>query len=131
VIIGASQIEMMKSDHARHVARVQSEFGPLPARASEELLGYRWPAHLLAEMDALDLRSMDSFPRSDVLLIDNAPSSSTQPLADHLRSLGCANVTLDHVPEPGVWDVEPHLAAMPHQSIRRIIEWTSREERQI
>jgi pimeloyl-ACP methyl ester carboxylesterase len=130
VIKGASQIEMMKSDHARHVARVTSEFGPVPAGACEELLGYRWPTHLLAELDAMDLRSIDAFPRSDALLIDNAANSSMQPLADHLRALGCAKVTLDHVPEPGVWDIEPHLAAMPHQSIRRIVDWTIQEERQ-
>jgi pimeloyl-ACP methyl ester carboxylesterase len=129
VVQGASQIEMMQSDHARHVARVKQEFGPVPDGASEELLGDRWPEQLLSEINTLDLLGVSSFPSSEVLVIDNGSSTSMEALAQHFRPLGCANLALEHVPEPGVWDVEPHLAAMPHQSIRRIVEWTSQQER--
>jgi hypothetical protein len=117
----------MREEHDHHVARVNREFGAVPSNANEELLGYRWPGELIAEVEKLELRSLcagATFSRT--LLIDNEPQETLHSIA---RDLGGATVDVVSTSESAAWDVEPHLAVLPHESIARIVQWLSGGER--
>ncbi len=127
VVQGSTFVSRMREEHDRHVERVNREFGTAPSNANEELLGYRFPNELIAECEKLELRSLcagATLPRT--LLIDNEPQETLHSIA---RDLGGSTVDVVSTSESAAWDVEPHLAVLPHESIARIVQWLSGGER--
>jgi hypothetical protein len=128
VVSGGSFLARMREEHDRHVARVNREFGTVPGNANRELLGYRWPSDLIAEVQNLNMRSLcagATFPRT--LLIDNEPEEKLNTVARDIDVGKTADVV--STSESAAWDVEPHLAVLPHQSIAKIVQWLSGGER--
>lgn len=126
-ITGQSSLTVSQAAHERHTTWSAKEFGELPADVPPEQLGYRWSQQLMSDLQRLDLMQLPAAHSRRALIVDNAEERAFTDFARHLAT-GGSRVETAHVPDPGIWDAEPYLAAMPYASVERIISWISGEQ---
>ena len=91
-----------------------------PAGRSPELLGFRIPESLYAELEQLELLQLKTRPAAAVLLVEGQVRADGLP--EHLEHLG-TRVNTQVVPDPRVWTEDPDKALVPHATLQTIVAW--------
>ncbi|MGE3910861.1 MAG: alpha/beta hydrolase [Chloroflexota bacterium] len=126
IVNGSEYFEQMK---VLHQERLWGHFFQRPTveQSNErptELLGLKMNDHLIDELIALDLLSIETKPARSVLIIDSRGDAAVERLRDHLQSLE-VEVTYEHIPGFSIWTEDPDKGLVPNQALQSIVNWMS------
>lgn len=127
VVDGRSYLQEMKTVHRERLGSTRSK----PARdkgdgASMEILGFRVPRSMLADLEKIDILAILRKPATNTLVIESDREGGRRGLREHLESTD-THVEYQQLPGPRIWlpDREGGLL-VPHQVLQAVVAWISR-----
>jgi pimeloyl-ACP methyl ester carboxylesterase len=125
VVSGVSYLEELTALHQERVRQslgrvANGRIGESPA----ELLGFPVTRLLLADLEKIEISSIETKPASDILILSSSDETLYARVTDHLKRLG-ARVEHQHLPGPKIW-IEKNKTVVPNQMLRAMVAWISR-----
>ena len=125
VVSGVGYLEELTNLHQE---RVRHSLGQVAnGRISEspaELLGFPITSLMLADLEKIEMSSIETKPASDILILSSSDETLYAQVTDHLKRLG-ARVEHQHLPGPKIW-IEKNKTVVPNQMLRAMVAWISR-----
>jgi len=125
VVSGTGYVEKLRMLHQRmlrlaHVKQKGDTKGDKPA----EILGFRYPQSLLADVENLDLLSIEKKPADKVLVIQSDEEADQRPLKNHLESIP-TSVDFLYCPAPHIWTWTEDFGkvAVPYEILQSVVSW--------
>lgn len=95
-------------------------------RGAADIMGFPFPAELVAEIEAIDLLHLERAPAERVCIVTGGGGADAERLAERLRSLG-SHVRLERVDAPRVWEEDASKALVPARALQAIVAWLQEE----
>jgi dienelactone hydrolase len=94
--------------------------GPAARREGEEALGFFLTRETIADLERIDLLSLERRPAPRVVVAGTGPSAAELALADHLAS-SSADLIVRHVPPPRFLLSVPHETRLPEDVLGPLV----------
>jgi pimeloyl-ACP methyl ester carboxylesterase len=125
VVSGVSYLEELATLHQE---RVRQSLGKVTngfrSDRPAELLGFPVTPLMLADLQKIEISTIEKKPASDVLILSSSDETIHARVQAHLKRLG-ARVEHHHLPGPKIW-IEKNKTVVPSQILRAIVAWISR-----
>jgi pimeloyl-ACP methyl ester carboxylesterase len=125
VVRGTAYVEKLITLHQRmlrlaHVIEKGGTKGDKPT----EILGFPYTEALLADIDNLDLLSIEKKPADKVLVIQSDEETDQRPLMKNLESMGARVDSLHHpAPQVWIWIEDFGKVVVPYQILQFVVSW--------
>ena len=125
IVSGTAYVNRLKTSHRKMLrfAHVKEKGGTKGDKATE-ILGFPYTEALLADIDNLDLLSIEKKPADKVLVIQSDEETDQRPLMKNLESMGARVDSLHHLaPQIWMWIEDFGKVVVPYQILQSVVSW--------